>query len=152
MRFNIEQHEINSLDRCFQRRVAALWRRGKHPGHLGVVMEGQRGLPIPPRAGHSDVRRNNLEVVLRHLSVVGPDSRASIAARAGLTPSTVSRLVGELIELGLIREADTKTNLPARHAGRPATRLELDGRHVLALGAEVNVDYIAVLGTDLAGR
>src|SRR5581483_233356 len=42
--------------------------------------------------------------------------------------------------------------LPRRSPGRPATRLELDGRHVLALGAEINVDYIAVLGYDLAGR
>ncbi len=115
-------------------------------------MDRHRVLPIPSRAGHGDVRRNNLQVVLRHLSVVGPDSRAGIAARAGLTPSTVSRLVGELIQLGLVREAGVDASLPPRRTGRPATRLELDGRHVLALGAEVNVDYIAVLGTDVAGR
>jgi predicted NBD/HSP70 family sugar kinase len=115
-------------------------------------MDGHRVLPIPSRAGHGDVRRNNLQVVLRHLSVVGPDSRAGIAARAGLTPSTVSRLVGELIQLGLVRESGVDASLPPRRTGRPATRLELDGRHVLALGAEVNVDYIAVLGTDAAGR
>jgi predicted NBD/HSP70 family sugar kinase len=116
-------------------------------------MDGRTVLPIPSRAGHGDVRRNNLEVVLRHLSVMGPDSRASIAARTGLTPSTVSRLVGELMDLGLVREADGDwDSSPRRSPGRPATRLELDGRHVLALGAEINVDYIAVLGNDLAGR
>lgn len=116
-------------------------------------MDGQTVLPIPSRAGHSDVRRNNLEVVLRHLSVMGTDSRASIAARTGLTPSTVSRLVGELMELGLVREADGDGDTtPRRSPGRPATLLELDGRHVLSLGAEINVDYIAVLGNDLAGR
>jgi predicted NBD/HSP70 family sugar kinase len=115
-------------------------------------MNGRPVLPIPARAGHGDVRRNNLELVLRHLSVVGPDSRASIAARAGLTPSTVSRLVAELIDLGLVREVGQHSALVAPRAGRPATRLELDGRHVLALGAEINVDYLAVLGTDLAGR
>jgi predicted NBD/HSP70 family sugar kinase len=115
-------------------------------------MDGHRVMPIPSRAGHGDVRRNNLQVVLRHLSVVGPDSRAGIAARAGLTPSTVSRLVGELIRLGLVREAGVDASLPPRRTGRPATRLELDGRHILALGGEVNVDYIAVLGTDAAGR
>jgi predicted NBD/HSP70 family sugar kinase len=116
-------------------------------------MDGQLVLPIPSRAGHGDVRRNNLEVVLRHLSVVGTDSRASIATRTGLTPSTVSRLVGQLMELGLVREADAEEGLSSRRSpGRPATLLELDGRHVLALGAEINVDYIAVLGNDLAGR
>ncbi|MBO0774027.1 MAG: ROK family transcriptional regulator [Actinobacteria bacterium] len=116
-------------------------------------MDGQLAVAIPSRAGHGDVRRNNLEVVLRHLSMVGTDSRASIAARTGLTPSTVSRLVGELMDLGLVREAGADGDLPPRRPpGRPATLLKLDGRHVLALGAEINVDYIAVLGNDLAGR
>ncbi len=122
---------------------------------VGTVggMDGAPVLPIPSRAGHGDVRRNNLEVVLRHLAVVGTASRASIAARTGLTPSTVSRLVGELMELGLVREAGGDTDFsPRRAPGRPATMLELDGRHVLALGAEINVDYIAVLGNDIGGR
>ena len=112
-------------------------------------MDATRTSAIPGGTGHRDVRRNNLEVVLRHLSVVGPDSRASIAERSGLTRSTVSRLVTELIDLGLVRE----TGAHRAHAtGRPATALELDGRHVLAIGAEVNVDYLAVLVTDLAKR
>jgi predicted NBD/HSP70 family sugar kinase len=116
-------------------------------------MNAQPVVPGPARAGHRDVRRNNLEVVLRQLAVTGTGSRAGIAARTGLTPSTVSRLVGELMELGLVREAGEDAGLPpARAPGRPATLLELDGRHVLALGAEINVDYIAVLGNDLAGR
>jgi predicted NBD/HSP70 family sugar kinase len=116
-------------------------------------MDGRLVLPIPSRAGHRDVRRNNLEVVLRHLSAVGTDSRASIAARTGLTPSTVSRLVAELIGLGLVREARADGDgSPRRPPGRPGISLELDGRHVLALGAEINVDYIAVLGNDFAGR
>jgi predicted NBD/HSP70 family sugar kinase len=104
---------------------------------------------IPAGTGHREIRRNNLEVVLRHLSLVGPDSRASIAARAGLTRSTISRLVGELLDLGLVSETGAAK---AQGIGRPATLLELDGRHVLAVGAEVNVDYLAVLVTDLAGR
>jgi len=104
---------------------------------------------IPAGTRHREIRRNNLEVVLRHLSLAGPDSRASIAARAGLTRSTISRLVGELKDLGLVRETGPPQ---AQGIGRPATMLELDGRHVLAVGAEVNVDYLAVLVTDLAGR
>jgi predicted NBD/HSP70 family sugar kinase len=104
---------------------------------------------IPSGTGHRDIRRNNLEVVLRHLHLTGPDSRASIAARAGLTRSTISRLAGELIDLGLIRETGPRR---VQGIGRPASLLELDGRHVLAVGAEINVDYLAVLVTDLAGR
>ena len=103
---------------------------------------------IPPRAGHNDIRRNNLELVLRHLSTVGPDSRAGIAARAGLTRATVSRLVAELIDLGAVRETGRDGG---GRAGRPSTRLEL-GSGVLAIGTEVNVDYLSVLVIDLAGR
>jgi predicted NBD/HSP70 family sugar kinase len=119
----------------------------------GGDLPGRQVQATPAPAGHGDVRRTNLEVVLRHLAAVGSGSRASIAARTGLTPSTVSRLVGELAELGLVRERGADGALPPRRTpGRPATPLELDGRHVLALGAEINVDYLAVLGTDLAGR
>ncbi len=103
---------------------------------------------IPQRAGHNDIRRNNLEVVLRHLSAVGPDSRAGIAARAGLTRATVSRLVAELIGLGVVRETG---RAGGGRAGRPSTRLEL-GSGVVAIGTEVNVDYLSVLVLDLGGR
>jgi predicted NBD/HSP70 family sugar kinase len=113
-----------------------------------VTYRVSRESVIPRRAGHNDIRRNNLELVLRHLSAVGPDSRAGIAARAGLTRATVSRLVAELIALGVVRE--TGRNGSGR-AGRPSTRLEL-GDGVVAIGTEVNVDYLSVLVVDLAGR
>jgi len=103
---------------------------------------------IPKRAGHNDIRRNNLELVLRHLSTVGADSRAGIASRAGLTRATVSRLVAELIELGLVREGGQDRD---GRAGRPGTVLEL-GEGVLAIGMEINVDYLSVLVIDLSGR
>ena len=103
---------------------------------------------IPHRAGHNDIRRNNLELVLRHLAAVGPDSRAGIAARAGLTRATVSRLVAELITLGAVRETGRDGG---GRAGRPSTRLEL-GSGVVSIGTEVNVDYLSVLVIDLAGR
>jgi predicted NBD/HSP70 family sugar kinase len=103
---------------------------------------------IPKRAGHNDIRRNNLELVLRHLSAVGADSRAGIAARAGLTRATVSRLVAELIDLGMVRESGQDRD---GRAGRPGTVLEL-GDGVLAIGMEVNVDYLSILVIDLAGR
>ena len=104
---------------------------------------------IPPRAGHNDIRRNNLELVLRHLSTVGPDSRAGIAARAGLTRATVSRLVAELIELGAVRETGPRRWRP-RRAARAHGWSWASG--VLAIGTEVNVDYLSVLVIDLAGR
>jgi predicted NBD/HSP70 family sugar kinase len=104
---------------------------------------------IPARAGHTDIRRNNLEVVLRHLWAAERASRAGIAARAGLTRATVSRLVAELIGLGLVAETGMAAD---QGQGRPATQLAVTGRHVLAIGAEINVDYLAVLAVDLGNR
>lgn len=103
---------------------------------------------IPERADHGAIRRNNLEVVLRHLSLLGPASRATIAKRTGLSPATVSRLVAELAGLHLVREIGLEQ--PGR-AGRPGARFELDRRHLLALGAEINVYSLTVIVTDLAG-
>jgi predicted NBD/HSP70 family sugar kinase len=127
------------------------------PGYAGPAAAGEGGaqvpdrgsFTIPARAGHTDIRRNNLEVVLRHLRAAEHASRAGIAARAGLTRATVSRLVAELIGLGLVAE----TGLAADQGqGRPATQLTVAGRHVLAIGAEINVDYLAVLAVDLGNR
>jgi predicted NBD/HSP70 family sugar kinase len=95
------------------------------------------------------VRRNNLALVLRLLHDEGPRSRASVANETGLNKATVSRLVAELIDRGLVRELGLVNE---RRRGRPPTLLELDGRHVAALGLELNVDFITAIAIDLGGR
>ncbi len=57
--------------------------------------------PADPR----DIRRHNLSLVLREVADRGPRSRATIALDTGLNKSTVSSLVAELEELGLVRES-----------------------------------------------
>ena len=104
---------------------------------------------MPARADGMSVRRNNLYLILRHLAVRGPASRAAIAANTGLTRATVSRLVGELLAQRLVHETGVNQS---SQMGRPGTQLDLDGRHVLVVGAEVDVDGFTVLVTDLAGR
>ena len=108
-----------------------------------------RAHTLPARSDHTVVRRNNLELTLRLLALTPGLSRADLAARTGLTRATVTRLVAELIELGLVREGTVSS---LRRVGRPGTPLDIDGRHVLAIGLEVNVDYIAILVRDLGGR
>jgi predicted NBD/HSP70 family sugar kinase len=103
----------------------------------------------PRRADRSAIRRNNLEVVTRHLAMAGRASRADIAAATGLTNSTVARLVSELQNLGLVREVGTA---PARGAGRPGAWVELDGTGLLVVGCEVNVHRMVVRVCDLGGR
>jgi predicted NBD/HSP70 family sugar kinase len=100
-------------------------------------------------ADQVSVRRNNLSLVLRLLHERGPRSRAAVAAATGLNKATVSSLVAELIDRGLVREVGTDEQ---RRLGRPATLLQLDGRNVVALGIELNVDFLDVLATDLSGE
>ena len=88
-------------------------------------------------------------MVLRHLALTGSDSRAAIAAHSGLTRTSVSRLTSELIAAGLVYEVGTPRS---GRTGRPGTLLAIDGRHVLGVGAEVNVDCIRVVVRDLGGR
>jgi predicted NBD/HSP70 family sugar kinase len=104
---------------------------------------------LPARADHTEIRRNNLELTLRLLALTPGLSRADLASATGFSRATVTRLVAELIELGLVREGTVSS---LRTVGRPGTPLNIDGRHVLAIGLEVNVDYIAILVTDLGGR
>jgi predicted NBD/HSP70 family sugar kinase len=106
-------------------------------------------LAPPSRADQTTVRRSNLGVVLQHVANHGPCSRAQIAGATGLTRGTVSSLVGELVQLELLKESCGDE--PARRVGRPAQPLELAGA-VAAIGLEVNVDYLAVALEDLTGR
>lgn len=109
---------------------------GRRPGSRGVA------------ADHVSLRRNNLSVVLRHVRDLGPRSRARIADDTGLNKATVSSLVAELVERGLLREGSADSS---RALGRPGQLVELDGSGVCGIGAEINVDYLAVATLDLAG-
>ncbi len=95
------------------------------------------------------VRSANLAAALACLRDGGPRSRARLAADTGLTKATVSSLVAELVERGLVAEG--AVHRPGS-VGRPGTLVELDGRGVCGIGVEVNVDYLAVLALDLAGE
>jgi predicted NBD/HSP70 family sugar kinase len=113
-----------------------------------VSMREQDGgaLMAPGRVG--DVRRRNLALVL---GCIGPDTRATradIAATTGLTKASVSSLVSELLETGLVEELGVTR---AGERGRPGVGLALSARPV-ALGAELNVDYLAVGVVDLHGN
>lgn len=100
------------------------------------------------RADQTTVRHSNLGVVVRHLAAQGPRSRARVAEETGLTRATVSSLVSELIGLGLVREAGEEK--ASGRVGRPSVTLELDDR-VVAVGLEVNVDYLAFCVEGLTG-
>ncbi|WP_020672933.1 ROK family transcriptional regulator [Amycolatopsis nigrescens] len=97
---------------------------------------------------HDSMRARNLEVVLGEVARAGPLTRAALAELTGLTKSTVSKLVGDLIEAGILTESG-----PVRDGerGRPGVEVRLSGERLASLGLEVNVDYLAACLLDLAG-
>ncbi|WP_326837785.1 ROK family transcriptional regulator [Amycolatopsis rhabdoformis] len=96
---------------------------------------------------HDSMRARNLELVLGEVSRRGPLTRAALAELTGLTKSTVSKLVGDLLDAGFLAETG-----PARagERGRPGVEVVLSGARVASLGLEINVDYLAVCLLDLA--
>jgi predicted NBD/HSP70 family sugar kinase len=76
-------------------------------------------------------------------------SRADLAKRTGLTKSTVSLLVHELIREGWLREQQIAVT---ERVGRRPTPLCLDDRRLVLLGAELGVDFLVVMACDLTGK
>ena len=102
----------------------------------------------PVLAHQSTLRETNLGVVLRAVCAAEePVSRAGVAAATGLTRSTVSRLVDELVAGGLVVEGVALLAGP----GRPATPLRPATR-VCAVGLQVNAAHVAARLVDLRGN
>lgn len=94
------------------------------------------------------MRSANMGLILRHLRAHGGRSRARLAAETGLSKATMSSLIGDLAERGLVREGQLDR---AGTVGRPGLTVDLDGRRVCGVGVEINVDYISLAAVDLAG-
>lgn len=61
-------------------------------------------MDLPSKATHQATREHNVRLVLRALANLGPISRADIARRTQLTRTTVSDVVTQLADAGLVRE------------------------------------------------
>ncbi len=95
------------------------------------------------------VRSHNLGLILRSVRDHGSIHRARIASDLGLTRTSVTRLVGDLVTEGiLVNEAA----LPAPGRGRPATPLRFNGDTFALLGMDARVDHTEVMLTNLAGE
>ncbi|WP_394792029.1 ROK family protein [Rhodoferax sp.] len=95
------------------------------------------------------VKRINRSVLLRLLRAQPGLSRARLAAESGLTKSTVSLLVRELLDDGWLTEAVETVN---EGLGRPSTPLRIhEGRRAL-IGVEIAVEVVRVVCVTLQGE
>lgn len=98
-------------------------------------------------AGQQTVRRHNLSLITTSLAAAS-GSRAQLAQRTGLTKATVSSLVDHLISRGVLVEGQPAT----AGIGRPARPVNLNPQGPMALGVEINVDYLTACVLDLTGE
>jgi predicted NBD/HSP70 family sugar kinase len=97
-----------------------------------------------PGAALRDVNRS---AVLRLIGRQGPISRAEIARRAGVSPGTVTVLVRDLIDAGIV----SPTEQSAPRTGRPAELIGLVGSAAQAIGVKIASDHLAIVRADLDG-
>jgi predicted NBD/HSP70 family sugar kinase len=95
------------------------------------------------------LKRLNRMALVRLVKASPGLSRAELAKGTGLTKSTVSVLVNELIAEGWLREGRTTSQTAL---GRRPTPLALDPGRLALLGAELGVDYLNVVACNLRGE
>lgn len=90
------------------------------------------------RKDQNYIRIQNTKMFLDIITEKRPISRADIAKEAGMSPTSITRAVSFLIELGLIRE----TGIYSTGVGRRAVMLDLVPDSVFTVGLHISTDFI----------
>lgn len=98
----------------------------------------------------ADLRGQTRTQVLRLLLALGPLSRAELALRTGLNPGSVTRIVRELIDSGLLVETGTRSE--GAGVGRPSMLVDLDAGHSYVAAIHLGIQLCRVALLDLRGR
>ncbi|MGN9908548.1 ROK family transcriptional regulator [Phytohabitans sp. LJ34] len=98
------------------------------------------------RATVRDMRRRNRAVLLSRLYHDGPLSRQDLTGATGLSAASVSNLVGEMLEQGLVEEAGAVDS----DGGRPRTLLRVRPGYGYLVGVDVGETRVQVELFDLA--
>lgn len=107
-----------------------------------------------PLADQTIAKYLNELSVLTMLRIQGQASRIEIARHLSVTPATVTRLVNNLTERGLVQDVELlDADRPAnREPGRPTTNVALNATGAFFLGVEVGVDILRFALLDLAAH
>jgi predicted NBD/HSP70 family sugar kinase len=117
---------------------------------------------IPEEGAAASVRRRDIvrtadyrqtgndSAVLRAVLDHGPVARSTVARLVGLSPAAVSRLCGELLAGGLVREAAPPAG--PKGVGRPHVPVEIDPGRRVACGLHIAVRHAVLALLDLRGR
>jgi N-acetylglucosamine repressor len=89
----------------------------------------------------------NKSTILNMIRMHGPISRAEIAKLTGLTPPTVTNIVGELLESGLVVES----SLGESTGGRKPIMLRINASRFRVIGIHVRSDRLEAASAQLDG-
>lgn len=105
---------------------------------------------LPSIAGTNleHARSHNRRVVLEAVRLHGPISRAEIARMTTLTSQTVSNIVAELEEAGLLHAAPPRSG----ERGQPATPLSIDADGAYSVGLQFDHHGLTAVLVDLSGQ
>jgi predicted NBD/HSP70 family sugar kinase len=93
-----------------------------------------------------DLRRSNRSLLLRHLYFHDQVSRQDLSRATGLSTASVSNVVAEMIEAGIVVEAGAVES----EGGRPRILLEVDASRFQVIGVDVGETHVRVERFDLA--
>jgi predicted NBD/HSP70 family sugar kinase len=94
------------------------------------------------------IRAMNEQLLLGHIRVSGPCSRADLARISGLSKPTVSLALANVERAGLVRIAGQRTGVP----GRTAQLYEVRPEAGFVLGLDIGLKYLRGAVADLAGE
>ena len=94
------------------------------------------------------IRAMNEQLLLGHIRLSGPVSRADLARISGLSKPTVSLALANVERAGLVRMAGQRTGVP----GRTAQLYEVRPEAGFVLGLDIGLKYLRGAVADLAGE
>lgn len=94
------------------------------------------------------IKLHNKQMVLDLLISKAPVSRADLTKLTKMSATSISRIVAELCEQGLVIE----TGLSSRGVGRTSVMLEINPQAVYAIGVELDRDIVNVALVDFSSR
>ncbi len=90
----------------------------------------------------------NFRIILETIRRFGPISRAEVARCTELTAQTVSNITRELLEMGLIYEAERRRD----KRGAPSIMLVINPDGAYSIGLDLDRDHLTALLVDFAGQ
>ncbi len=99
-------------------------------------------------ANHSSVKRSNRATIFRAIRALGPIARIALARQTTLNAGTVTNIVDELLDAGLVSE----TGQGVSRVGRRPVLLEVNPTARYAIGIDIARDAISGAIVDLAGH